>query len=161
MKRTLALCALLAAADQAVKALIRTHPVGSVIFSAPPFFEITHRTNTGAAFSLLAGSPLAVTALSLVLLLALCAAAFRFLRPTRPARAAIACVLGGGVGNLADRLLFGEVTDYIRVLPLRFPVFNLADMCITGGVAVLILLTLTGRLEKPEIQEKPANGEEA
>ena len=73
MKGTITLAALLAAADQALKALIRTHPQGAVLFSVPSILEITHRANTGAAFSLLAGNPLLVTLLSAALLAGLCA----------------------------------------------------------------------------------------
>ena len=71
----------------------------------------------------------------------------RVLHPTRTARIALAFVIGGGAGNLIDRLAFGEVTDYVRLLFIRFPVFNLADVCITGGAVLLMLLALTGRLE--------------
>lgn len=147
MKGTIALAALLAAADQALKAMIRTQPQGAVLFSVPPILEITHRANTGAAFSLLSGNPLLVTLLSAVLLAALCAVMLRLLRPTRTARIALAFVIGGGAGNLIDRLAFGEVTDYIRLLLVRFPVFNFADICITGGALLLMLLAMTGRLE--------------
>lgn len=147
MKGTITLAALLAAADQALKALIRTHPQGAVLFSVPSILEITHRANTGAAFSLLAGNPLLVTLLSAALLAGLCAVMLRVLHPTRTARIALAFVIGGGAGNLIDRLAFGEVTDYVRLLFIRFPVFNLADVCITGGVVLLMLLALTGRLE--------------
>ena len=148
MKRTIALAALIAASDQAVKALIRLQPQGAVLVRVPPFAEITHRFNTGAAFSLMSDSPILVTLLSLALLIALCAAVDRCFRPTRPARDALAFVIGGGAGNLIDRVLLGGVTDYIRLLFIRFPVFNLADICITCGVAALALLTLTGRLEE-------------
>lgn len=147
MKGTITLAALLAAADQALKALIRTHPQGAVLFSVPSILEITHRANTGAAFSLLAGNPLLVTLLSAALLAGLCAVMLRVLHPTRTARIALAFVIGGGAGNLIDRLAFGEVTDYVRLLFIRFPVFNLADMCITGGAVLLMLLALTGRFE--------------
>ena len=147
MKGTITLAALLAAADQALKALIRTHPQGAVLFSVPSILEITHRANTGAAFSLLAGNPLLVTLLSAALLAGLCAVMLRVLHPTRTARIALAFVIGGGAGNLIDRLLFGAVTDYVRLLFLRFPVFNLADISITVGVALLLLLAMTGRLE--------------
>ena len=167
MKGTIALAALLAAADQALKAMIRTQPQGAVLFSVPPILEITHRANTGAAFSLLSGNPLLVTLLSAVLLAALCAVMLRLLCPTQTARIALAFVIGGGAGNLIDRLAFGEVTDYIRLLPVRFPVFNFADMCITGGALLLMLLALTGRLEgRPAIPaethrpKKTENGHE-
>ncbi len=147
MLGTVALSALLAAADQAIKMLIRSHPQGAVLFSIPKILEITHRTNTGAAFSLFAENPMLVTLLSAALLVVLCAFMFRRLRPLRAARLALALVVGGGMGNLIDRLLFGAVTDYVRLLFLRFPVFNLADISITVGVALLLLLAMTGRLE--------------
>lgn len=154
MRKTIALSVLLAAADQALKALIRSYPQGTVLFSIPPVLEVTHRANTGAAFSLLAGHPLLVTLLSAALLGALCASMLRLLRMTQAARIALAFVIGGGAGNLIDRLAFGEVTDYIRLLFIRFPVFNLADMCITGGAVLLMLLALTGGLEgQPERTE--------
>ena len=170
MKGTIALAVLLASADEALKALIRTQPQGAVLFSMPPILEITHRANTGAAFSLLSGNPLLVTLLSAALLTALCIVMLRALCPTRASRIALAFVIGGGMGNLIDRLAFGEVTDDIRLLFIRFPVFNLADMCITGGAAALILLAMTGRLEiqaadaadtrPPRTKEKAENSHE-
>ncbi len=49
---------------------------------------------------------------------------------------ALAAVFGGAVGNLSERILFGEVTDFIAVW--QFPVFNVADISISLGVAVLL-----------------------
>ena len=62
----------------------------------------------------------------------------------------LACLflIGGGLGNLVDRILFGGVTDYIRLLFVRFPIFNFADVMITCSVFVLILLMMTNRLEE-------------
>ena len=45
-------------------------------------------------------------------------------------RAAWTLVLGGGVGNLIDRVLNGVVVDYINVLFMRFAIFNFADICV-------------------------------
>lgn len=52
-------------------------------------------------------------------------------------RVAISMQLGGALGNLIDRILFGPVTDFISVG--RFPVFNIADSSITVGVGLLLL----------------------
>ena len=52
------------------------------------------------------------------------------------------------MGNLIDRIAYAGVTDYIRLLLFDFPIFNLADMAITGSIAVLLILLLTGRLEE-------------
>lgn len=145
--KTAALTILLTLVDQFIKAFIRTAPVGHVFLSMSPLLEITHRENTGAAFSLLSDSPQLVTVLSLLLIAGLAFAAFARMRLTSTARTAAACLLAGGAGNLIDRLLAGQVTDYIRLLPIRFPVFNFADILITGSIAMLILLMLTGKLE--------------
>ena len=59
-----------------------------------------------------------------------------------PVRLAISGLIGGGLGNLVDRILFGGVTDYIRLSLIRFPIFNFADICITVSVAALMLLLL-------------------
>ncbi len=145
--KTAALAILLTLADQLVKAYIRTEPVGHLFLRVGSLLEITHRENTGAAFSLFSGSPQFVAALSVLLMAALAFVAFARMRPTPTARLAAACLLSGGAGNLIDRLVSGQVTDYIRLLPVRFPVFNFADMLVTGSIAVLIALTVAGRLE--------------
>ena len=51
-------------------------------------------------------------------------------------QAALILVLGGGIGNLIDRVLNGEVVDYINLLFMRFAVFNFADICVCVGVAL-------------------------
>lgn len=149
MKKTIVVLPfILAAADQAIKALVRRVPQGHVFLRVEPFFELTHYTNTGAAFSLFSGNPMAIGLMTLLLLAAL----FMVLRGLNlSARAwfALACLIGGGLGNLIDRLLLGGVTDYIHLLPVRFPVFNFADICITLSIGYLMIQMLRGRLELP------------
>ena len=55
-------------------------------------------------------------------------------------QAALVLVLGGGIGNLIDRVLNGEVVDYINLLFMRFAVFNFADICVCVGVALWVLV---------------------
>jgi len=136
--------------DQAIKCGIRTLPEGSVLLHIPLLVEITHYTNTGAAFSILSGHTMLLTVLSLVLL----AGVLIFVRSAfclSPwAKGCLVCMLAGGFGNLIDRVMLGGVTDYIRLLFIDFPVFNLADILITGSVFMLMLLLLAGRLETTE-----------
>ena len=91
--------------------------------------------------------PVLLAVCSFLLICLMLYIAFCLMSLTKAGRLSIAVLLGGGVGNLIDRLAFGGVTDYIRVLFVRFPVFNLADIAITLSVAALILLLLTGKLE--------------
>ena len=60
--------------------------------------------------------------------------------------AALVLVLGGGIGNLIDRVLNGEVVDYINLLFMRFAVFNFADICVCVGVALWVLVIFLDEL---------------
>ena len=60
---------------------------------------------------------------------------------------ALGFAIGGGIGNMIDRLLYGSVTDFvhIRIGPLQTGIFNMADVSIMIGVGVLLLFALQGR----------------
>lgn len=148
MKKTLLLSLTIAAADQAIKAYVRSFAPGQILARISGLLEITHCVNTGAAFSMLSGKTLMLAVLSVLLMAAVAVAVLHFMRLSEAGLAALGCLLGGGMGNLIDRVCFGGVTDYIRICLFRFPVFNLADIAITLSVAVLLLLMLLDRLEK-------------
>jgi len=134
--------------DQWIKHMIRDLPEGQCFFRLPGLFELVPSTNTGAAFSLFSGNNMLLAVLSVALLTSAAIFVQKAMRLTRSASVACLILLGGGIGNLIDRLLLGGVTDYIRILFFNFPVFNLADICITCSVFVLIVLLLTDRLEE-------------
>ena len=148
MKKLICIGVPVIAADQAIKAVIRCQTPGQTIFEIPGVVAITPSFNTGAAFSLFSGNAVFLAAISAVLLLSLVFYVGRHMRLTHAAQAALCCLVGGGVGNLIDRVVYAGVTDYIRLLLFDFPVFNLADIAITGSIAVLFILLLAGRLEE-------------
>lgn len=140
----LAVAALLVLLDQFTKVLI----VGSLQlgdgFAVTSFFNIVRVHNTGAAFSFLAQAGgwqrWFFTGLGLA------AAVFIvWLLHRHPGQRlfgfAMACVLGGAVGNVIDRVIYGHVVDFLdfHALGLHFPAFNVADSAITVGAACLIL----------------------
>jgi len=99
--------------------------------------------NRGAAFGLTIGGPLVHTAVA-VGALGLLAWMYLGLPPgARLQRGALALVLGGALGNIADRVRLREVVDFIDVglsaEGWRWPVFNVADSCVTVGVLLLLL----------------------
>ena len=114
----------------------------NLFFRCPPLFELERVTNTGVAFSLFSSRQGIVVLLPAALMLLLCVYQAREKTLSTPARLAISGLIGGGLGNLVDRILFGGVTDYIRLSLIRFPIFNFADICITVSVAALMLLLL-------------------
>jgi len=147
MRRLFFIPVLVAALDQWIKSRVRLLPSGLPFFRVPGLFELTPSVNTGAAFSILRGNNWLLILLS-VLLLCFCVYIGKSMHLTRTAAIACLFLIGGGIGNLIDRILYGGVTDYIRLLFMDFPVFNFADAAITCSVFVLILLLMTNRLEE-------------
>ncbi len=125
------------------------------------FLELWVVYNPGAAFSMLSGSPdwgrwfLSIVAAGIALWFAwwlwLCPRAERLLP------LALALLLGGGLGNLLDRLRLGQVVDFIALHYREhyFPVFNLADTCITLGVCLLLLHFWRTRSSTPPRSSPP------
>jgi signal peptidase II len=134
-----ALCAVAVAADQAAKAAIeaRLVPGQEVDVLGPLGLTLAH--NRGVAFGLAGG---AGAPLILVTLVALAAVGYLFARDAaRPGMWVAAGLLAGGaIGNLADRVRADAVTDYIDLA--TWPPFNLADVAVTVGVLLLVLLYL-------------------
>jgi signal peptidase II len=103
----------------------------------PGVLSLTHVQNPGVAFGLLAGlSPLITVIAALTLVFLLFYNRGRQIR-TRAAGAGIAAMAGGAAGNLIDRVRLGYVVDYLDVHV--WPVFNLADVAIVVGAAILIV----------------------
>ena len=108
------------------------------------FFNLVRVHNAGAAFSFLAEASgwqrWFFTALGLV-----AAGVIVWMLKSHPGQRlfcfALACVLGGAVGNVIDRVLYGYVVDFLDFhwSGMHFPAFNLADSAITVGAACLIL----------------------
>lgn len=142
-----------AAADQLLKAYIRCQPQGTTLFVIPGIAAVTPSFNTGAAFSLLSGHTALLAVFSTLLLVGLCVYLSTALHLSRAAQISLCFLIGGGAGNLIDRIVYGGVTDYIRLLMMDFPIFNLADIAVTGSVAALLMLLFTGRLEKTTGEE--------
>ena len=134
-----ALCGLVFAADQAAKAAAEANLVlGEKVAVLGPL-ELTLSHNQGIAFGLAGGGGAA-----LILLAALALGVIGYLFAGNAAKPgmwiAVGLLAGGALGNLADRVRADAVTDYIDVA--SWPPFNLADVAIVCGVALLLLLYL-------------------
>lgn len=133
--------------DQLTKAQVRRHlPLHDSVSVLPGFVQLTHVTNRGALFGMLhdLADPWRTLIFTLVPLLAIVLIlGFQSRTPpaARLAHAGLALILGGAIGNLADRLRFGHVTDFVDVYvgTHHWPAFNVADSSICVGVALLVL----------------------
>lgn len=154
-------------ADQASKMYVHTHLVeGDIVEIIPRIFNLTHVHNFGAAFGFLAESHptfrefffLAMPPVALLIILAI----LRGVKETdRWTIAALSSVFGGAIGNYIDRLRFRYVIDFLDFTfvwdansfpPKRFvyPSFNIADIAIVCGVAVLLFIEFT----RPRSEDK-------
>lgn len=144
--------------DQSSKRLLESSMrIGESIPAVPGILSLTYTKNDGGAFGVLGGQ-------SVVLLLG-SAVAVAFVLwmllkgpPARATAAGCGLILGGAAGNLIDRLGAGQVTDFfdLEFWPLKqWPVFNVADIAIVLGVAVLFLAAL-----RPEGAGEPATGDQ-
>ncbi|HET7589603.1 MAG TPA: signal peptidase II [Solirubrobacterales bacterium] len=130
-------CALVLAADQAAKAAIEAHLVAGEYVGVVGPLELTLSHNRGVAFGLAGGAGVKLIVFTVV---AMGVVGYLFARePLRPGMWLAAGLVGGGaLGNLADRIRAGAVTDFIAVG--SWPPFNLADVSITLGVLLLIFI---------------------
>ncbi len=153
MKGMLLVAALVTAADQASKALARR--MSKPVTLIPGVLGLRYCENTGVAFSLLSGVPWLPALLS-VAMIVLGALALRRYQRGRVSRLGAALVLGGAVGNLIDRALLGYVVDMVEVLAFHFAVFNVADIAICVGGALLAFSLMLCPQEWREKQKKEA-----
>ena len=125
-------------ADQVSKHVINASIVQGEERKFLPGVELVNTRNNGVAFGFLPGSHVAVT---IVIGLALVALVVYFTLHSREKLIWLptGMLLGGAIGNVADRVRDGAVTDFVK-LPLGWPPFNVADVSITLGVLLLFLV---------------------
>ncbi|MDD4715527.1 MAG: signal peptidase II [Oscillospiraceae bacterium] len=138
---------LLVAADQAVKYIVMLNipdqtVSGQAINVIPHVLGITHVHNTGGAWSVLSQHTWLLAAVSAAAALVILYILLRR-KVTAPLGVwALALVLAGAVGNMIDRIRLGYVVDMFLFLFIRFPVFNVADICVTAGGILLCIYIL-------------------
>jgi signal peptidase II len=157
----LALFAVAYPADQLTKRwVVDAFYYGENLTVVPGFFDITHVRNPG---SVLAGANsdwrlpffLGAGALAVLLLLLFYR---RLPARARLSAASLGMILAGALGNLTDRVVYGEVIDWLdfHVASYTWPTFNIADSCIVVGVALLVLEVF---LYGEDLEDVPGRGE--
>ena len=133
LPRLLAGALLVVALDQASKSYFSSHPPIPLL---PGVVSLAVTYNPGIAFSIPVPS-LLLPLLTVVVLTTFVVVFLQRVDISFPAaKVALVLVVGGGVGNLIDRLLWGTVVDFIAIGP--FPVFNIADMAVVLGACLLV-----------------------
>jgi signal peptidase II len=130
------------ALDQWIKHLVETRLVLHEAVELLPFLALYRTYNTGIAFSMFSSfGDTGLIVLSLAVIAFVLFLAFRTAGSQVLARLGFALIIGGALGNLIDRAIYGHVIDYILFhTPVwSFAVFNLADTFITIGAGLVIL----------------------
>jgi signal peptidase II len=151
------LLGLIVIADQVTKYIVdRNMPLHHSIPIIDGVFNLTYIRNTGAAFGIFSGSHEAFR-LPFLITVSLAAIGFIFMMLKRLRECetglitALAFILGGAIGNLIDRITYGEVIDFLDVYwsHYHWPAFNLADSFITIGVGITVYYLATSKGEDP------------
>jgi signal peptidase II len=126
----------------------------------PGFFNITLVKNAGAAFGMFQGARVFFVAASVLAVVLIVYLGLRLPADQRRRRLLLGLILGGAVGNLIDRVASGQVIDFLQIgiAGHYWPVFNVADMGVTIGAALLILYAL--RSQRSMVTVPPAAVEE-
>ncbi len=132
----------------AMKAIKNVHPESFTIIK--DFFYITYAENTGAAFSMLRGQRW------LFVFLAVIVSGFIIYyivkhKPKTIELISLQLILAGAIGNAIDRVVYGYVIDFLDfyIFGYDFPIFNIADSCITVGATLFIVNELFLKGNKP------------
>lgn len=125
--------------DQLIKYFITTglKPVGSVSV-IDGLFKLTYVENRGVAFGMFQDMRWVFVALTSVMLFVIIFYMFKKKPASKLFYICAGLIIGGGIGNLIDRVLYGYVIDYLSVSFFP-PVCNFADYCITIGVIILVI----------------------
>ena len=147
------------ALDQVTKLFANDHRIGEV-FLDPVLglfrFRLAH--NTGAAWSMFSGSTLLLGVIALIALAIIVAVLIYFARHlTLIEVAALGLVFAGGLGNAIDRFFLGYVVDFIQVLFISFPTFNVADIGVTCGIVVFLICFMVRTFKEDSSEQKEGN----
>ena len=107
------------------------------------FFCITYVRNTGAAWSIFEGRVLGIIVVSLIIISFIVYYISKQKVKSKLEKIGYSLILGGSLGNLLDRVIYGYVIDFLdfNIFGYDYPIFNLADSFIFVGVMLLIIYT--------------------
>lgn len=160
----IAAAAVLVLADQLIKFLVvNTIKLDGPVTVIDHLLRFVYVENKGAAFGLLENQRWIFITLTAVVMIAFIVFMFRTKTRSKLFFVSMALIVGGGVGNLIDRVLLGYVVDYIQ-LSFFPPVCNFADYCITAGTVLLVIYIffvsdMFKKKEEKDLQKKARENE--
>lgn len=133
----LGLSVLVAAIDYVLKILVINNlKSGPSVELIPGLFSLTYVENRGAAFGMLANARWVFIILTIAIIILMIYVLLRYKPRSKLFNISVALIIGGGIGNLIDRIFYGYVVDFLSISFFP-PVCNFADYCITVGAVLL------------------------
>jgi signal peptidase II len=132
--------------DQAVKLWIKQNVMNKdPLVIIPKVLNLQYHENTGAVWGIMSGKVQFLSIFTFFILVVILFVYFKIPQNKKFNALKIICVfiMGGAVGNLIDRIVLGHVVDYIYFEIINFPLFNIADSCLTVSCILLFILSLT------------------
>ena len=119
------------------------------------FFRITYAENTGVAFSLIEGYVGFIIIMTVIVIMMI----FKYVKNNNISKyeeIGYSFILGGAIGNLLDRVIYGYVIDFLdfNIFGYDFPIFNIADSFIVIGVLILGIISFREVGEKNEVSSR-------
>ena len=105
-------------------------------------FNLRYVENTGAAFSMLQGKTVILTIIPILACIIMIYVLLSKKIKSKTGTWGIALILSGAIGNLIDRVLRGAVVDMFDFELINFPVFNVADICVTVGAILFFIYAI-------------------
>ncbi len=145
--------AIIITADQISKSLVKsTMTLHESIPAIPGFFHLTYVLNKGMAFGI--NLPVGISFFSGISLIIICFLVWILWCERKNnllMRISLASILGGAIGNLIDRILFGKVIDFFDFMigDFHWFIFNIADSAVTVGIVLMLIYSF---LFKPKVQ---------
>ena len=137
--------------------IINNMKVGESVTLIPGLLRLTYIRNSGAAFGMLADKRWVFLVLSVVIIVLIFGYALFKGVSSKLSAVSLGLIAGGGVGNMIERVIAGDVTDFIDFyfIPAWKWVFNIADACVCIGAALLILHFIIAEVKEKKKKEKP------
>ena len=156
MKKTFIISLFIVLIDIVSKQLVSHFLVeGESIVIIPKFFSLTFAKNTGVAFSMLEGMNIFIVIVTIIVIWCI----IRYILHSSYLFYEVvgySFIIGGAIGNLIDRIIYGYVIDFFdfNILGYDFPVFNIADSAIVIGVILIVIFSFKKGDVKNEINSR-------
>lgn len=145
--------------DQVTKYIVVMHiPINAEVDFIPFFINLTHVKNKGASFGMFADYRWVFMVFSTFAIIAIIIFLIKHSKRHLLLTVSLSFILGGGIGNMLDRVFRTEVVDFFRFTFVEFAIFNIADMFITFGAILLGIYIIF--YEKTEVKKEDGNSDE-